>query len=1109
MNRKFSLAATLLLLLLFHSGFTQNQELKFTLVTNPNGKSLGKINAISQDPHGYIWLAGQSEKCIYRYDGNRIINFRHDNANPNSLAIGNIETLYTDDSGMVWIGAVGVDKYDPSTGIFTFFEHQPNDTNSLSSNVVNSILRDRKGRLWVGTDMGLDRLDEKSGKFIHYRKQPGNNRSLSSNVVWRLYEDRQGVIWVATGMPWFNIDPEDGGLNRLENDGSFTRFLHVPNDPNSLINNKIAAVFEDSRGTLWVGTSGDGLHTMDRKTGKFQRLQYNPDNPGVLSRPPIKKGDLAVNDKITFITEDSTGCIWIGTRSSGINRYNPGTKKLTHFEHSNGFPDSTSWYISVSREGVVWIATEDANLYRCDPFDKPISSIQIGTTPMSFLEDMDGFLWVGTLGQGLYKFNQQNQIIQQFKYDPSRTDGINGINVPGLFQINKESIWVGATGLRVLNTVTNQISPADIVAINDSVKKDISFIYLDKQGIYWFGRWGGGLTRYDPKDHSYEIFRHDELDSTTINSDQVSYIHEDKMGLLWIATSKGINLLNREKGQFKRYLRGNWTSSFYEDSEGNLWTGSDYGFFQYNRKDDKFLLFFDEKSEMNTFTTGGITEDESKNLWLLNQKGIVKLNPSTREMFIYSNKYGIVPNELTTWSKIYKNRKGQIFMPHGSGYYTFSPKELINNRKLNILITEVFVNSLQVLAGKQSVLKDPIEETNELELKYDQNNLAFNFTAIDFREPELTRYYTMLEKYNNSWREVVGEKTSYYNNIQPGKYQLHIKAYTPDGLSAEKILTIQILPPWWRTWWAYAFYIALIISALLVADQAQKKRIIQKERQKAQVVELAQAKEIAKAYDELRSTQAQLIQSEKMASLGELTAGIAHEIQNPLNFVNNFSDINQELINELKDEVEKGNMGEVKEIAENLKDNEAKINFHGKRADSIVKGMLQHSRTSTGQKEPTDINALADEYLRLAYHGLRAKDKMFNAILKTDFDPQIKSIDIIQQDIGRVLLNLYNNAFYAVSEKKKTSATTYEPAVSVTTSKQGGKIKVVVSDNGMGISEQLKDKIFQPFFTTKPTGQGTGLGLSLSYDIIKAHGGTLKVESRENEFTRIFIELPV
>jgi len=276
---------------------------------------------------------------------------------------------------------------------------------------------------------------------------------------------------------------------------------------------------------------------------------------------------------------------------------------------------------------------------------------------------------------------------------------------------------------------------------------------------------------------------------------------------------------------------------------------------------------------------------------------------------------------------------------------------------------------------------------------------------------------------------------------------------------------------------------------------------------------------LTKSLEDLKAAQAQLIQSEKMASLGELTAGIAHEIQNPLNFVNNFSEVSSELVDEMNEELEKGNLVDAREIAGDLKQNLLKINHHGKRAGEIVKGMLQHSRTSSGQKEPTDINALADEYLRLAYHGLRAKDKTFNATLKTDFDKTIGKIDIIPQDIGRVILNLITNAFYAVDEKKKSRTlegfVNYEPTVSVSTEvvipPPGGQrgIKISVSDNGPGISQKVLDKIFQPFFTTKPTGQGTGLGLSLAYDIVKAHGGELKVETKEGGGSVFIIQLPV
>ena len=267
---------------------------------------------------------------------------------------------------------------------------------------------------------------------------------------------------------------------------------------------------------------------------------------------------------------------------------------------------------------------------------------------------------------------------------------------------------------------------------------------------------------------------------------------------------------------------------------------------------------------------------------------------------------------------------------------------------------------------------------------------------------------------------------------------------------------------------------------------------------------------LEKTLSNLKATQSQLIQSEKMASLGELTAGIAHEIQNPLNFVNNFSEVNTELIDELQQEVDKGNYEDVKAIANGIKENSEKINHHGKRAGDIVKGMLQHSRSSTGVKEPTDINALVDEYLRLSYQGLRAKDKDFNATTKTDFDQSIGQINIIPQDIGRVILNLINNAFYAVNEHASTSSAgqAYEPIVSVTTKKSGNSVLITVSDNGNGIPQKIVDKIFQPFFTTKPTGQGTGLGLSLSYDIVKAHGGEIKVETSEADGSTFIIQLP-
>ena len=337
---------------------------------------------------------------------------------------------------------------------------------------------------------------------------------------------------------------------------------------------------------------------------------------------------------------------------------------------------------------------------------------------------------------------------------------------------------------------------------------------------------------------------------------------------------------------------------------------------------------------------------------------------------------------------------------------------------------------------------------------------------------------------------------------------LHIQIYTNYGIGY--FLTSGLL---------LSFPLSMLVYVAL-----RFKEIIQEVRYNAnQVVQLSEEKkqealnrqklleeEVNRQTAEIRANQARLIQSEKMASLGELTAGIAHEIQNPLNFVNNFSEVNTEMIEELEEELNAGNIEEALAIAADIKQNEQKINHHGKRADGIVKGMLQHSRTAGGEKQPTNINALADEFMRLSYHGLRAKDKSFNAEMHTHFDADLPEIEAVGQDIGRVLLNLFNNAFYAVNLKKKTAVAGYNPEVSVSTSSENGQVVIKVKDNGVGIPDAIKEKIMQPFFTTKPTGEGTGLGLSLSYDIVvKGHGGNIAVNSTAGEGSEFIVYLPL
>jgi two-component system NtrC family sensor kinase len=471
----------------------------------------------------------------------------------------------------------------------------------------------------------------------------------------------------------------------------------------------------------------------------------------------------------------------------------------------------------------------------------------------------------------------------------------------------------------------------------------------------------------------------------------------------------------------------------------------------------------------------------------------------------------------------YTNYKGYVLNTIGNIYLKqnkyalarqyFDSSISVNKAENNLVNLTVTYSSLADLYKSQGKIdtsifyaKKALADFKSLGL-FDRVNLEYTFLYDLYKSngnTDSAYVYVQLSKtLGDSLNKAEKDKIYAYQNIG---FNEQIKAQEQENERIQRENTKRIYTL------IAAIVVFMLIAFLLYRNSRNRRKaneLLQKQKEEIEF----QKRNVEGTLSELKSTQSQLIQSEKMASLGELTAGIAHEIQNPLNFVNNFSDVNKELLVEMKDEMNKGNLAEANEIANDVIANEEKINHHGKRADAIVKGMLQHSQSSTGKKEPTDINALCDEYLRLSYHGLRAKDKSFNVTMKSDFDASLEKINIIPQDIGRVILNLLNNAFYAVDEKKvlrqAQDDSSYEPTVSISTKKLNDKVQIIVNDNGKGIPQNIVEKIFQPFFTTKPTGQGTGLGLSLSYDIIKAHGGELKVETKENEASQFTITLPL
>jgi signal transduction histidine kinase len=660
----------------------------------------------------------------------------------------------------------------------------------------------------------------------------------------------------------------------------------------------------------------------------------------------------------------------------------------------------------------------------------------------------------------------------------------------------------------------------------------------DKNGNLWFATYGGGVSRYDGK--TFTNFTTED----GLAGNDVWNVVEDKMGNLWFGTSGGGVSRYDGKSFFnistKQGLADDKVYDIIIDSRENIFIGTSLGFsvlkeFKSITADSKIvpainglrteeLKKYQPVFEIYNKQTGYPIKDININAMYSDSKGIIWAGGGDNKLirFDYNAvlKSAEAPNVIIQSVKIQEQPISWYNLLQGKKSRDPVVDSLaLQNEEASLFGEKLSDEERELIRDKFSRIKfksiTPFYAIPQnLVLPYSYNSVTFDFVAIEPARHFLVRYQYMLEGYDKNWSPVTDKTNATFGNIPEGKYTFRLKARSPDGVWTEPVsYTFRVLPPWYRTWWAYLLFAVLLIG-IIWAFIHYRSTSLRKEKQLLEEKVTQRTHQLTQSLQELKATQKQLVQSEKMASLGELTAGIAHEIQNPLNFVNNFSEVNHELLAEMKDEIDKGNFNEVKSIANDVIENHKKINYHGKRADAIVKSMLQHSRTSSNKKEPTDINALADEYLRLAYHGLRAKDKHFNATIKTDFDESLSAngaggvrVSVIPQDIGRVLLNLYNNAFYAVTEKKMQHPDGYEPTVSVRTRKINDKIEIRIADNGDGIPQKVIEKIFQPFFTTKPTGQGTGLGLSLSYDIVKAHGGEIVVETKESEGTEVIVKL--
>ncbi len=1089
------------------------------------GDQLGgvAIQSLLKTKDGFTWIV--TAKGIYRYDGESLYLYII-----KEIGSGVLD-MAEDKDGQIWMVTRdrGIVALDFKNGV----SRQVSSTEGLISNFGIRVIIDHDNRVWAtflpstfdfakkitGGSVAIIDQEKKNIKLL--QKAGG----LSAESPTGLVEDGSHNIWIAT---------IQGGLNILNLKDNQVRYL---DEAHGLATDTLTELAKDRWNRIWIGSFKGNVHVADVEKGS------------------IKKFGEAQGFPRRFIggfLEDFAGNMWIGT-DDGIIIINSRLGECKTLGVSGGLNGKNNALLMEDALHQVWMGSDQGlnMIYKKGEVIRRVGNVAISTQ----MEDTRGRIWIGTLDRGIQILDTATGLAKLY----TRQQGLSDDLIQYIVEHNGKIILsTQKGGIEIIDTSLKKIERIGVK--QGLVTANVTSIERDKQNNIWLG--GIDVPGIDILDLQNKNIRH--IGSTEgLNDSTILDIKKDRQGIMWFySQKKGIGQIDIDSKTVKHIIQSDYKSltgaaednQLLQGQDGKVWLFSSVnGLFAINAARDSVTHFTTAQGLLSNRLTslkeykGRIYAGSGEGLNILTPPSLTADNTWQIESLGRSD--GIAKNARTFNS--------DLLLANGQYWWGDEGITIISNlnvRKNDSIIPATYITGFDVYNRRQNFVTDPWKNANgtdtlwnrylkkdtfyvngkptsqtselnregmqwdslytvynlpgNLQLPYNKNYLQFHFSQAHFGTQDTVWYRYILEGVDQEWSEKTFRGFSEnYPGISPGHYTFKVASLYRGKWCEPVAFSFTIAPPWWKTWWAYVLY-GLAGIALLRAYIVYRSRRLKRENKLLEEKINLRTNQLQQSLEDLKATQSQLIQSEKMASLGELTAGIAHEIQNPLNFINNFSEVNTELIAEMKEEIANGNLEEVKSIADDIAANEQKINHHGKRADGIVKGMLQHSRSGNRQKEPTNINTLADEYLRLAYHGLRAKDKSFNAIMKTDFDDSIGEINIIPQDVGRVILNLITNAFYAVTEKKKYLVDGYEPTVSVSTKKGNGKVEVVVKDNGNGIPQKVREKIFQPFFTTKPTGEGTGLGLSLSYDIIKAHNGELKVETKEGEGATFSIILP-
>ena len=1154
--------------------FGQSLPLAFEAFQLPGGIIGNRVNSIAQDSTGFLWFG--SHGGLHRYDGQRFKTYKHDRADPNSISSSYIECLLVDPQGKLWIGTYGwgLNYFDPATETNRRFLCNPADPTTLGNDAVTALAADLDGHLWVGTVEGLSRLDLRTGKFTRFRHDPDDPASLGHDAVKALWVDREGTVWVGLGQA-LNPNQPEGGLCRFDpKTAGFVCYYEDPGDPKKLGNHKVRAFLEDRKGNFWIGTSEQGLYQMDRASETFTSLH----DTGIALKKAAPMPD--AYGHTSTIYEDQDGKIWIGGVYAGINCYDPATGDVRHYDSETPgsvmFENNFVWQIFQSSDGTIWVATAGvgAQVLKRAPqkewsthfsFARRFPAVQWVN---DLLPDRQGNRWIGTDGQGILTFNEKNELIGRYRHDPTDPRSIASDQIAALHEHSDGSIWVIYKELEFPQPLLlDRLDPATGQVRHFAYRENqldlptawnwpfYRSMYEDAEGGLWIPSLGHGLIHFQPQTGVFRAFRQDPRNGTGPTNDLLWDLCPDGAGGFWL-TGGGVDVrgypsfldhFDPQTGQTRHYTlpAGMEDALIYrveKGADGRIWFAVfNEGVGNLDPETGQIELLNQANGKLPDNEVFDLLFDEAGWLWLSFPESIARYDPASGKYFAYDPSHSGQVTEAY-WENIrniHPAPDGSFFLTHQSGFYHMQVPDLLEDQlefRPELVLTSLRIGTRELPPRELSSFPTPAWKTDKLKLSYEDVLFSLDLALLDFRTPEACQYEYFLEGYDRSWQHRSSGQVT-YSYVPPGKYVFRARAANQYGIwGKEKAIRLVVRGPWWKTTWAYLLFGLLLIGAVTFFRHYEKnrqrfKQLFEVERARAeerqkyvQKIE-SQSRELESSYRELREkndeivrTQNQLIVQEKLASLGQLTAGIAHEIKNPLNFVTNFAEGSAELLEELgrsvenqRDRLEAGRYEEIMELIAELQQNSVDIRENGRRADRIVHGMMNHARGGSSELQSIDLNDLVEENLNLAYHSFRALDSTFQVRLHRNLAADLPAVRVFPQNLGRALLNIIDNAFYAVHNKAKTAGPDYQPELSITTLASGPFVELHLRDNGPGIPADLHEEVFSPFFTTKPTGEGNaGLGLSIAYDIVvQEHRGQLNVASEPGAYTEFVICLPV